>query len=82
MTGEEAVAVVCKIGRKIEEDLALAEAEAGLRSWRSMPNGGHDPEFMRNLEVQEPDLVRRLVPAVLPGNQPENGSNPEGAKRT
>lgn len=57
MTNEEAVAEVCAIGRKLEADLARAEAEAELRRWRPMPNGGHDPEFVRKLR-EEASLAR------------------------
>ncbi len=59
--GEEAVKEVCRIGTDIEH--GLNEVERELRKWRSMPNGGHDPEM---LDVQgTPDMVRNVLLALL-----------------
>ena len=81
MTNEEAVAEVCAIGRKLEADLARAEAEAELRRWRPMPNGGHDPEFVRTLR-EGADLEWPVRPEVLPGNIARNGANTGGTKES
>ena len=81
MTNEEAVAEVCAIGRKLEADLARAEAEAELRRWRPMPNGGHDADFVRTLR-EGADLEWPVRPEVLPGNIAKYGGNAEGAKKT
>lgn len=78
MNTDEAVRITCEIGLKI--DKGLSEAEKHLRTWRTMPNGGHDPALMSSL--QEPDLARGLMPQVLPGDIPPDGGNAEGATNT
>ncbi len=50
MDDRQAVEETCRIGQKIEADLRRAEDEAFIRSWQAMPNGGHDPDFMRKLQ--------------------------------
>ena len=68
---EEAVKEVCRIGTSIEH--GLNEAERELRRWRSMPNGGHDPEM---LDVQgTPDMVRNVLLALLSSRKPADEAN-------
>ena len=81
MTNEEAVAEVCAIGRKLESDLNRAEAEAELRRWKPMPNGGHDPDFVRTLR-EGTSVERQVRTEVLPGNIARNGANTGGTKES
>lgn len=79
--GEEAVKEVCRIGTDIEH--GLNEAERELRRWRSMPNGGHDPEFVPGVQ-DAPDMVRNVLLAVLPSGKPadeqDSGRTEEATK--
>jgi hypothetical protein len=52
MDDQEAVQAVCDLGKRLEREAMDAEAEAFIRSWRAMPNGGHDPGFVRWLREE------------------------------
>ena len=83
MDDAEAVGAVCRLGRELEEGMISAEAEAEIRRWRPMPNGGHDPECVRSLReaAAAEGNAWGCLRGVLPGNITENGENTGGAEK-
>lgn len=57
------------------------EVEREIRAWRPMPNGGHDPEFVRTLR-EGTSVERKVRTELLPGNIARNGANTGGTKES
>ena len=81
MEAEDAVTAVCRIGRKIEEDLAIAEKEARERG-SGCPCGARSATGKVVRVVRRSSVAWGLLPTVLLRRQPANGKATGRGERT